>query len=79
MISSEYKEILMMIEQHSWRINSLISLIKHNESFYSKFRNTEQSDKANNENKKYLEQIKNLNSNLKGEFNKLIKLDENDI
>jgi len=79
MISSEYKEILMMIEQHSWRINSCISLIKHNESFYSKLRNTEQSDKANNENKKYLEQIKNLNSNLKGEFNKLIKLDENDI
>lgn len=79
MISTEYKEVLLLIEQHSWRINSLISLIKHNESFYSKFPNTEQSDKANNDNKNYLEQIKNLNKELKNEFNNLIKFNEDDI
>lgn len=79
MISTEYKQILMMIEQHSWRINSLISLIKHNESFYSKFPNSEQSDKANNDNKNYLEHIKIINKELKKEFDKLIKFNEDDI
>lgn len=79
MISTEYKQILMMIEQHSWRINSLISLIKHNESFYSKFPNSEQSDKANNDNKNYLEHIKIINKELKKELDKLIKFNEDDI
>lgn len=79
MISTEYKQILKMIEQYSWRINSLISLIKHNESFYSKFPNSEHSDKANNDNKVYLEHIKIINKELKKEFNKLIKFNEDDI
>lgn len=79
MISTEYEQILILIEQHSWRINSLISLIKHNESFYSKFPSSEQTDKANNDNKHYLEQIKILNKELKSEFYNLTKFNEDDI
>lgn len=74
MISDDYKKIITLIEQHSWRINSLISLIEHNESFYSKFPNTEQSEKANKDNEHYLKQIGVLNEELKKELNNLNKI-----
>ena len=64
MINQEYKEKITIIEQHSWRILSLISMIEHNESFYSKFKNTKEADEAFNKNEEYKEKISILNEQL---------------
>lgn len=64
MIDEKYKETIILIEQCSWRILSLISMIEHNESFYSKFKNSKEADEAFNKNEQYKEKIFILNEQL---------------
>ncbi len=64
MIDEDYKETVTLIERYSWRILSLISMIEHNESFYSKFKETKEADEAFGKNEKYKENIITLNKQL---------------